>query len=118
LIPQHITIRKIHTVFARHDRQYCIFSIAGGEEEYLYYSHRSLLLHSLIFGMDFLGQLPHIIKNEDLCIECGLGLSVAGGVAFDSGDCVEWNCSTADANQVLLELKEKLADMGRWIEFF
>jgi hypothetical protein len=72
---QSVTIGKIHTVFARHDRQYCIFSIAGKDEEYLYYPHGSLQLYSLMFGRDFLGHLPQLMKNEGPYIECGLGLS-------------------------------------------
>jgi hypothetical protein len=87
-MPQSITIGTIHQVFARHDRQYCIFSLTGREEEFLYYSHTSRPIRSLMFGRDFLDQLPHIIENEDVCIECGLGLSIEGGVAIDSGESV------------------------------
>jgi hypothetical protein len=117
-MPHSVTIGKIHRVFARHDRQYCIFSVTARDKEFLYYSHTSRPLRSLMFGRDFLGQLPRLMENEDLCIECGLGLSVAGGVALDSGDCVAWHCSIAEANRVLAGLRERLGDQGKWIELF
>ena len=93
---------------------YCIFSVTGRDEDFLYYSHTSRPLRSLMFGRDFVGKLPQLMKNEELCIECGLGLSIAGGVALDSGDCVEWHCSIAEANRMLSKLKEML---GRaWVD--
>jgi hypothetical protein len=72
----------------------------------------------LFFGKDFMEKISDLLENRDLCIECGLGLSVAGGVALDGGDCVAWHCSIAEANRVLAPLKEILRDEGRWIELF
>jgi hypothetical protein len=115
---QSVTIGKIHRVFARHDRNYCIFSVTGRDEKFLYFSHRSRPLRSLMFGRDFVGKLPQLMKNEELCIECGLGLSIAGGVALDSGDCVEWHYTIAEANRMLSKLKDVLGEQGRWIELF
>ena len=111
-------IQTIHQTFSRHDRQYCIFSIAGRDEEFLYYSHMSRPQHSLIFGRNFLGQLPRIMEKEELCIECGLGLSVAGGVVLDYGDKIAWHCTEGEANRVLAALSERLGAEGRWIESF
>ena len=111
-------IQHIHPVFSRHDRRYCIFSVNGRDEEYLYYSHMSRPLRSLMFGRDFVSQMPRIRENEDLCIECGLGLSVAGGIAHDNGDCIAWHYSVEEANRVLDCLKGKLGDEGKWIELF
>ncbi|MFA4825621.1 MAG: hypothetical protein WC593_10750 [Methanoregula sp.] len=111
-------IHEIHPIFSRHDRQYCIFSVYGRHEEFLYYSHMSRPLRSFMFGRDFICQLPRLMENKDLCIECGLGLSVAGGVAFDNGDCIAWHYSIEKANQVLFALSEKLGDEGRWIALF
>jgi hypothetical protein len=69
-----------------------------------------------MFGRDFVVNLPQLMKNEELCIECELGLSIAGGVALDSGDCVEWHYTIAEANRMLLKLKDVLGEQGRWIE--
>ena len=111
-------IGSIHHTFTRHDRKYWIFSIQGRDAEYLYYSHQSRPLRSLVFGKDFLSRLPTLMEKEDLCIECGLGLSIAGGVALDDGDLLAWNCSVEEANQILSGLAEKLGDDGQWIESF
>jgi hypothetical protein len=111
-------IQVIHQTFSRHDRQYCVFSIAGRKEEFLYYSHISRPLRSLIFGRNFLGQLPRLMEKEDLCIECGLGVSVAGGVALDGGDYIAWHCTLVEANRVLAALREKLGEGGQWIALF
>jgi hypothetical protein len=117
-MPHSVRIGKIYKIFARHDRNYCIFSVTGNDDDFLFYSHRSHTLRSLIFGRDFLCQLPHLMENEDLCIECGLGLSVAGGIARDGRDWVEWHYTITDANRMLSELKEVLGEQGRWIELF
>ena len=111
-------IQKIHQTFSRHDRLYCIFSVTGRDEEFLYYSHMSRPLRSLMFGRNFLGQLPRLMAKEDLCIECGLGLSVAGGVALDDGDKIVWHCTVEEANRVLTDLRERMGAEGQWIELF
>jgi hypothetical protein len=69
-------------------------------------------------GNNFLGRLPELMKTEDLCIECGLGLSVAGGVALDNGDLIAWNCTVEEANRILGWLKKKLGEDGQWIVLF
>jgi hypothetical protein len=56
------------------------------------------------------------MKNEEICIECGLGLSIAGCVALDCGDCVEWHYTIAEANRTLSKLKDVLGEQGKWIE--
>jgi len=117
-MPQSVTIGKIHSVFTRHDRNYCIFSVNNSADTFIYFSHISHPLRSLFFGKDFLERIPELLKNIDLCIECGLGLSVAGGVALDNGACIEWHCSIAEANRVLAGLNERLGEQGRWIELF
>ena len=111
-------IQTIHQTFSRHDRQYCIFSVTGRDEVFLYYSHMSRPLRSLMFGRNFLGQLPRLMEKEDLCIECGLGLSVAGGVALDDGDKIAWHFTVEEANRVLTDLRERLGAEGQWIELF
>ena len=117
-MPHPVLIEKIHHIFVRHDRNYCIFSVHNSADTFVYFSHTSQPLRSLFFGKDFLEKIPELLENRDLCIECGLGLSVAGGVALDGGDCVAWHCSIADANRVLAPLKEILGEEGRWIELF
>ncbi|MDO9550230.1 MAG: hypothetical protein Q7J03_04595 [Methanoregula sp.] len=111
-------IQHIYPVFSRHDRRYCVFSVNGRDEEYLYYSHISRPLRSLMYGRDFVSHLPRLRENEDLCIECGLGLLMAGGVALDKGECIAWHCSVEEANLVLTGLKERMGEEGQWIELF
>jgi hypothetical protein len=116
---QNPVIGKIHDTFLRHDRRYCLFSVAGRADEFLYYSHRSKPLRSLMFGKDFTGRIPSIIQNdENLCVECGLGLAVAGGVALDGGDLIAWNFTTDEANRILISLKEHLGKKGEWFVLF
>jgi len=70
-------------------------------------------------GNNFQKQLPALMENKDLCIECGLGLSVAGGVALDDGDLIAWHCTIEDANRILSALRQTLGDDdGQWIEPF
>jgi hypothetical protein len=110
--------RVVPRIFSRHDRQYCLFSVAGRNEEFLYYSYRSRPLRSLMIGRDFTAQVSRLMENEALCIECGLGLSVTGCVALDNGDCIAWQCPVEEANRVLTVLKERLGAEGQWIELF
>jgi len=111
-------IPSIHLMFLRHDRKYCIFPVNGRDDDFLYCSHTSRPLRSLMFGRNFLEQLPGLIKREDLCIECGLGLSVKGGVALDTRDLIAWHCTVEEVNRILIALKQKLGEEGRWIEPF
>lgn len=113
-----IVIQAIHKTFTRDDRRYYMFTVIGRDEEFLYYSHLSRPLRSLMIGRNFTGQLPRLMEKEGLCIECGLGLSMAGGVALDNGDLIEWGCSIEEANRVLTSLKAILGDEGQWIELF
>ncbi|MDD1702721.1 MAG: hypothetical protein LUQ31_07060 [Methanoregula sp.] len=112
-------IREVHDIFLRHDRKYCIFSVSGSDNDYLYYSHVARPLRSLMFGKDFSLRMQALVReNEDLCIECGLGLSITGGVALDNGDLVAWNCEVEDANRILAGLKRYLGTQGEWIAVF
>jgi hypothetical protein len=117
-MPQPVTIGKIQSVFRRHERQYCFFTITGRDEDFLYYTHTSCPLRSLVFGRDFVGQIPQLIKDEEQFIECGLGLLVEGGVALDSEDFVAWHYSIAEANRVLTGLRGRLGEEGQWIRLF
>jgi hypothetical protein len=115
--PGH-SVSSIISTFTRHDRWYCIFSIAGKTEEFLYYTHRDKPLRSLMFGDHFVDQVPGLMKKEDLCIECGLGLSVKGGVALDDGDLIAWHCTVDEVNAILMALKEILGEEGKQISLF
>jgi hypothetical protein len=108
----------IPRIFSRHDRQYCLFPVNGRTEEFLYYSHRSRPLRSLMIGRDFTARVSRLMENDALCIECGLGLSVIGSVALDNGDCIAWQCPVEEANRVLTDLKSRLGAEGQWIELF
>ncbi len=111
-------ITAVHRRFVRDERRYCLFSVAGKKDDFLYYSHMHRPLRSLMFGDGFLDQLPALMEKEGLCIECGLGLSVAGGVALDDGDLLAWHSTVEEANAILARLKETLGDDGEWIELF
>jgi len=111
-------IQEIYITCTRHDRKYVFFSVTGRDEEFLYYSHMFHPLRSLLFGRDFIARLPQLVENEDLCIECGLGLSVQGGVTLDNGDFIEWHCPVKEANRILAGLNERLGDDGHWVVLF
>ncbi|MFA4875834.1 MAG: hypothetical protein WC586_00345 [Methanoregula sp.] len=111
-------IRTVHYHFNRHNRRYCLFSLEGDDKDFLFFSHTKKPLRSLVFGRNFQKKLPGLMEDKNLCIECGLGLSVAGGVALDSGECIAWNCTVEQANHVLTCLREHLGDEGPWIELF
>ncbi len=117
-MPQSVTIGKIHSVFTRHDRNYCIFSLHNFADTYIYFSHTSHPLRSLFFGKGILEQIPELQKNHDLCIECGLGTSIKGGVSLDGKDCIAFNCSVRDANRIITRIKDYLGDHGSWVELF
>ena len=111
-------IQTIHQTFSCHGRQFCIFPVAGRNEEFLYYSHTSHPLRSLMFGRIFTGQVLRLMETEELCIGCGLGVSVAGGIALENRDCIAWHCSVMEANRKLTGLKDRLGAEGQWIELF
>lgn len=111
-------IQCIHRVFFRHDRIYCIFSVSGNDNEFLYYSHQTRPLRSLLFGKKIRSRLLGLMDKEDLCIECGIGLSAAGGVVLDDGDCITWHYSVEEANRVLIALRQKMEEYGHWVELF
>ncbi|AGB01722.1 hypothetical protein [Methanoregula formicica] len=111
-------VSSVVITFTRHDRWYCIFSVADREEEFLYYTHHDKPLRSLMFGDHFVDQLPGLMKKEDLCIECGLGLSVKGGVALDDGDLIAWHCTVEEANAILTALQETSGNEGKRISLF
>ncbi|MDD5142751.1 MAG: hypothetical protein PHF39_04850 [Methanoregula sp.] len=112
------SVPSVLMTFTRHDRWYCIFSIAGRNGEFLYYTHEKKPLRSLMFGENFTGQVPGLMKKEELCIECGLGLSVKGGVALDDGDLIAWHCTVEEANTILKALRETLGNEGKQITLF
>lgn len=110
--------RTVPWLFSRQDRQYCLFRVAGRDEDFLYFSHRYRPLRSLMIGRDFTARVSRLMKDEALCIECGLGLSVIGCVVLDNGDCITRQCTVEEANRVLTDLKEWLGAEGQWIELF
>ena len=111
-------IPSVHQMFLRHDRKYCIFPVTGRDDDFLFYSHTSQPHRSLMFGRNFLDLLPGLMEREELCIECGLGLSVKGGVALDTRALIAWHCTVEEANRILIALKQKLGEEECWIEPF
>ncbi|NLD56673.1 MAG: hypothetical protein GX651_00885, partial [Methanomicrobiales archaeon] len=49
-------ITAVHRRFVRDERRYCLFSVAGKKDDFLYYSHMHRPLRSLMFGDGFLDQ--------------------------------------------------------------
>jgi hypothetical protein len=112
------TTARVYHLFERHGRRYCFFSLFGNDDTFLYFSHTEKPLRSIVYGRGFLEKLPALLENEDLCIECGLGLAIAGGIALDGNEIVDHGCSAEEANRILLLLAEHLGDQGLWIEQF
>ncbi len=117
-MPPFPVIRAGYLTFRRHDRQYCIFRTEYREEEFLYSSHQSLSLRSLVFGRDLTGPVSRLMEDAALCIECGLGGAVGGGVSNDGGNCIAWHFSIGEANRLLTALREQMGEEGQWIELF
>jgi len=111
-------VTTIHAAFFRHERRYCLFAVSGRKKEFLYFSHTTRPLRSLMAGNDLATRLPELLENRELCIECGLGLSITGGAALDDGGLVAWGCTIEDANALLESLKDRLGEDGKWIELF
>ena len=109
---------RIHSLFDRHERRYCFFSLEGDENTFLYFSHQEKTLYSLVYGKNILEKLPGLLENNSLCIECGLGLAIAGGVALDGNEAVDHGCSAEVANRILHDLREEMGPEGSWIRFF
>jgi len=111
-------IRRIYGTFIRHGRWYCFFSVEGQTADYVYYSDRSMATRSLLSGKDFGGQLPELMKKEDQCIECGLGITVERGIILENREQNIWHFSAEEANAILTSLKQYLGAEGTWIRLF
>lgn len=114
----HPVVSSINARFIRHHKQYCFFSVEGRTENFIYFSHPSEPLRSFMFGTGFLDQLPGLMKREDLCIECSLGLSIDGGVVLDGSDLRAWHTTVEETNAIIAALKENLGEDGQWIALF
>lgn len=108
----------IHSLFDRHERRYCFFSLEGDDNTFLYFSHKEKPLYSLVYGNNLLLKLPGLLENDTLCIECGLGLAIAGGIALDGNEVVDHGCSADVANRALHLLREQMGNEGSWIRLF
>lgn len=105
--------------FARHEREYWVFTLGNGPEEFLYFSHRTCDLRSLLYGSGFFEEILRIEEEKPhLCIECGLGTRIRGGVSLDGGEIVVWNCSVPSANEILKDLREKCGNDERRMKGF
>ena len=65
-----------------------------------------------------LTRLPQLVKEKDLCVECGLGLLMMGSYTLDGDKSIAWHCPVMEANRILIDLRERLGDKGTWIELF
>jgi hypothetical protein len=113
-----MTQATIHHLFERDNRRYCFFSLEEKKVTFLYFSHREKPLRSLVYGRGFLEKLPDLLGNENLCIECGLGLAIAGGIALDGEETIDHGCMVSEANRVLARLRDRMGSEGSWIEPF
>lgn len=111
-------VSSVNARFVRHHKQYCFFSVAGRTEDFVYFSHPEEPLRSFMFGTGLRDQLPELMKREELCIECSLGLSIDGGVVLDGSDLRAWHTTVDEANAILAALKERLGEDGQWIRLF
>ncbi len=92
--------------FTRHDREYWIFSVQGNPHTFLYFSHRKKDLRALFYGNSFTDEIPRIEQDAGLCIECGLGTRIRGGVSLDGGEVVAFNCERGAANRLVGRLRK------------
>ena len=99
----------------RDDRDCCLFSPAGSHHDFLYFSHRDRALRALFYGDGFIDEIPRLLQEPGLCIECGLGLRIIGGVSLDGPDCIAWNCSRDAANRILAGLMRCMGEEGGFI---
>lgn len=93
--------------FFRHDRNYWIFSLTDNPYTFLYFSHTKRDLRSLFYGTGFLDEIPRLQEKPDLCIECGLGTRIRGGVSLDSGEVAAFHCNRKSANRLIGKLRER-----------
>ncbi len=103
--------------FTRHDRNYWVFSIPSNPHTFLYFSHRKKDLRALFYGMGFKEEIPRIEQEPDLCIECGLGTLIKGGVSLDGGDVVDFNCERETANRIIGQLRKQGDGPGALIQY-
>jgi hypothetical protein len=101
--------------FFRHDRNYWIFSLTGNPYMFLYFSHTRKDLRSLFYGTGFLDKIPRLKEKPDLCIECGLGTRIRGGVSLDNGEVVTFHCNRDSANRLIGKLRKSSGSPELWI---
>jgi hypothetical protein len=111
-------IQEILMQFSHNDREYCIFSLQDTPDMYLYFSHRERPLRALFFGKDFRDEITRLAQQSDICIECGLGTRIHGGISLDGADSVSMNISLEEANVIITLLKNRLNPGGEWIAPF
>jgi hypothetical protein len=106
-IPPAAGISDIFMEFTRHERRYYVFSVNDSPFTFLYFTHlRERSLRALFYGEDFLPAIRTLWKNEQICIECGLGTRIKGGVSLDRDELVASGFSTEEANKLIEQLKE------------
>jgi hypothetical protein len=115
---QSFIIGTVYETFSRDERNYCIFSLADSSRTFIYFSHASRPLRSLFYGNGLLERVKALPEKSGICLECSLGTALTGGVSMDGKDCVAFNCSVDNANQILGSLKEHLGIECSWIEEF
>jgi hypothetical protein len=108
-------ILEILMLFSHNDREYCVFSLRDTPYTYLYFSHRERPLRALFFGKDFRDEITQLVQQSDLCIECGLGTRIRGGISLDGADSVSMNISLEEANVIITLLHNRLNTGGEWI---
>ncbi len=116
---KNIAIRVL-SEFTRENKIYLLFTLKSTEKkehsfQYLYFSKPGGAIASLLFGKDFRSKITNLLQQKDSCIECSLGVDIAGGISKDSGEVVEHGMTIKRANEILKKLQEKT---DRRIAFF
>ena len=102
-------VKEIHSIFTLKLRKYIIFSLKNDDRIFLYFIHRKRPIKGLLYGRNFLGDIPKILEDPSVdCLECNLASQITGGVSFEDGDIIENNMSIEECNEILTELKKEL----------
>jgi hypothetical protein len=112
-------VSEINRQFTHHGRRYYLFSVYEDPSSFLYFCRlEGLPLRSLIFGDDFDAALPSMMKDESICIECGLGAKIKGGISVDGDMLVEFTMTREQANQLLDDLRRLLPEDDAFLQPF
>ena len=112
-------VKEIHSIVTLKLRKYIIFSLKNDDRIFLYFIHRKRQIKGLLYGHDFLGKIPGLLKDPSIdCLECELGSQIMGGVSFEDQEIIENNMSIEECNEILTELKKELIISNDMVQLF